>query len=256
MGWEAAGQAWGRQAWDWALLSEPIAANSFDLLQQLTGVGHGVRMLDVACGSGLALQRAQARGAVCSGIDASEALLAVAAERAPGVSLTLGDTADLPYDDDTFDVVTCFNGVQYGGEQTLTEVARVLRPGGRFAMSFWSDARDFQRYFQAIESCSRPASGPSTALRLSDPGVSEQFVASAGLEVLERGAHDVVGLYRSVEDAMCGLEAPGATLGAIEHSGREAFRAALREAVEPYVDPASGRVRMVATMGHLVARLP
>lgn len=256
MGWEAAGQAWGRRAWDWALLQEPFHANSYDVLQQLTGVGGGVRLLDVACGSGLALQRAEARGAVCFGIDASEGLLAVAAERAPGASLALGDTAVLPYDDDTFDVVTCVNGVQYGGEQTLEEVARVLRPGGRFGMAFWSDGRDFQRYFQAIESCSPPASGPTTALRLSDPGVAEEFVEAAGLEVLERGDHEVVGLYRTIEDAMCGLESAGATWGAIEHSGIDAFRGALRDAVEPYTDPASGRVRMVAASGHLVARLP
>lgn len=256
MGWEAAGKAWGMRAWDWALLTEPTASNSFDLLQQLTGVGDGVRLLDVACGSGLALQRAHARGAVCFGIDASEALLAVAAERAPGVSLTLGDTADLPYEDDFFDVVTCVNGVQYGSEQTLVEVARVLRAGGRFGMSFWSDARDFGPFFRAVESCSPPAASPSTPLQLSDPGVSEGLAESAGLEVHERGDHEVVALFRSIEDAICGLEAPGHTVAAIEHSGREALRAAIREAVQPYVHPASGRVRMAATWGHLTARLP
>jgi SAM-dependent methyltransferase len=254
MGWEAAGQAWGRQAWDWALLQEQLNTNSFDLLQQLTGVEDGVRLLDLACGSGLALQRAQARGAVCFGIDASEQLLAVAGERAPGASSTHGDTADLPYDDDTFDAVTCVNGVQYGSGQALEEVARVLRPGGRFGMAFWGDACDYEPYFQAIESCSPPVPGRSTALRLSDPGVAEGLVESAGLEVLERDEHEVVGLYRSIEDAMCGLEAPGATWGAIEHSGPEVFRAALREALEPYIDPGSGRVRMVATMDHLIAR--
>jgi SAM-dependent methyltransferase len=256
MGWEAAGQAWGARAWDWALLQEQLNANSFDLLQQLTGVGDGVRLLDLACGSGLALQRAEARGAVCFGIDASEGLLAVAAERAPGALLTHGDTADLPYDDDTFDVVTCVNGVQYGSDQALMEVARVLCPGGRFAMVFWSDARDYEPYFRALESCSPPAPGSSTALRLSDPGVSEGLVESAGLEVLERGEHDVVGFYRTLEDAYLGLEAAGPAWAAIEHSRPGAFRAALREAVEPYADPATGRVRMVATMGHLVARRP
>lgn len=55
MGWEAAGQAWGRRTWDWALLQEQLCANSFDLVQQLTGVGDGVRLLDLACGSDLAL---------------------------------------------------------------------------------------------------------------------------------------------------------------------------------------------------------
>lgn len=88
--------------------------DSFDVVRPLAGVGDGVRLLDLACGSGLALQRAQARGAVCSwGIDAADGLLAVAGERAPAASLTHGDTADLPYDD-TFDVVTCVDGVQYG----------------------------------------------------------------------------------------------------------------------------------------------
>lgn len=180
----------------------------------------------------------------------------MAGERAPEVSSAHGDTGDLPYDDDTFDVVTCFSGVQYGSGQVLVEVARVLRPGGRFAVTFWSDARDYDPYFQAIESCSPPTPETSTPLRLSDPAVSEGFVESAGLEVLERGEHDVVGLYRTIEDAHLGLEAAGATWDAIEHSGPEVFRAAVCEAIEPYTDPASGRVRMLATMGHLVARKP
>lgn len=256
MGWQAAGQAWGSHAWDWALLQEQLNANSFTLLQQLTGVGEGVKLLDLACGSGLALQEAQARGAACFGIDASEGLLAVAAERAPGATLTHGDTSDLPYDDDSFDVVTCVNGVQYGSEQALAEVARVLRPGGSFAMAFWSDARDYQPYFEAIEACSPPAPQPTTALRLSDPGVSEALVESGGLDVLERGEHEVVGFYRTIEDAYIGLESPGATSGAIEHAGSEAFRTALRDVVAPHVDPASGRVRMVATVAHLIARKP
>lgn len=256
MGWEATGRAWGMRAWDWALLQEQLNANSFDVVQQLAGVGDGVRLLDLACGSGLSLQRAEARGAVCSGIDASEGLLAVAGERAPGAALTRGDTADLPFDDDTFDAVTCVNGVQYGSDQVLVEVARVLRPGGRFAMAFWSDAGDYEAYFQAIESCSPPAPGPSTSFRLSDPGVAEALVDPAGLEVLERGQHQVVGLYRTVEDAYLGLEAAGPVRGAEEHSGPEVFRAALREAIEPYTDPVSGRVRMTATMGHLVAGRP
>ncbi|MBW3619675.1 MAG: methyltransferase domain-containing protein [Actinobacteria bacterium] len=256
MGWRTAGQAWGRRAWDWALLQEQLNANSFDVLHQLTGVGDGVHLLDLACGSGMALQRAEARGAVCSGIDASEGLLAVAAERAPGASLTAGDTAALPYDDATFDVVTSTNGVQYGSEQALAEVARVLRPGGRFAMAFWSDPHDYQPYFDAIAAHSPPTGEPSSALRLSDPGVSEALAVSAGLDVLERGEHDVVGLYRTVEDACLGLEAPGAAFGAIEHSGPEAFRATLHDIAQQHRDPASGRVRMVATMGHLVARKP
>ncbi len=256
MGWESAGKAWGTRAWDWALLQESVNANSFDVLQQLTGVGAGVRYLDLACGSGLALQRAQARGAECFGVDASEALLSVAAQRAPSVSLHCGDMADLPYDDNSFDVVTSVNGIMYGSGEVLGEVDRVLCSGGRFGMAFWHDAGDYDSYFEAIAACSPPSSHKTTALRMSDPGVAETLVADAGLEVLERGEHEAVGLYRSLADACVALESAGPVGPALDNSGPEVVRAAFRKAVQPFVDLSTGHVRMLATMGHLVARKP
>ena len=69
------------------------------------------RLLDVACGSGLAVELASVRGATCAGIDASARLLAVARDRAPDADLRVGDMCDLPWDDDTFDVATSFRGV-------------------------------------------------------------------------------------------------------------------------------------------------
>ncbi len=251
MGWRDAGAAWGANAWDWALLQEPLNANSFDVLQQLTEVGPGVRLLDLACGSGLALQRAEARGAVCHGIDASQALLDVAALRAPSATLHCGDMAQLPYPDESFDVVTVVNGVQYGSDDVLRETARVLKPGARFAMAFWSDPSDFAAYFQGLSACSPPA--PSTALKLTDPGVAEDLVQGAGLDVVERGEHDVVALYRSMQDALDALESAGPAWGAIDHSGPEPVRTAVEAAVAPFVDQDSGRIVMRATMGHVVA---
>ena len=254
MGWKDAGDAWGAKAWDWALLQEQLNANSFDVIQQLTGVGPGVRLLDLACGSGMALQRAEARGAFCHGIDASQALLDVAAVRAPNAALHCGDMAHLPYGDESFDAVTVVNGVQYGSDDVLQETARVLRSGARFAMAFWSDPMDFTAYFQALSACSPPA--PSTALTLTDTGVAEGLVEGAGLDVVERGEHDVVALYRSMPDALDALLSSGPAWGAIDHSGYEPVRAAVEDAVEPFVDHDSGRIFMRARMGHLLARKP
>lgn len=79
---------------------------------------------------------------------------------------------------------------------------------------------------------------------------------SVGLEVLERGDHEVIAFFRSIQDAVRGMEAPGMTLAAVEHSDPQASRAAVRASLEPYLDPASGRVRLAATWGHLIARLP
>ena len=254
MGWEDAGNAWGAQAWDWALLQEPLTANSFDVVHHLTGVGPGVRLLDLACGSGLALHRAEARGAVCYGIDASQALLDVAAIRAPSATLHCGDMAQLPYEDDSFDVVTSNNGLQYGSDDALRETRRVMRPGGMFAMVFWGDPMDLAAYLDAVGACLPPA--PSAPLKLSDPGVAEGLVEGAGFDVVERGEHDVVVLYRSMQDALDGLLSSGVTWGAIEHSGYEAVRSAVEESVVPFVDDESGHIVMRATMGHVVARNP
>lgn len=254
MGWKDAGDAWGAKAWDWALLQEPLNANSFDVLQQLTGVGPGARLLDLACGSGLALQRAEARGAVCHGIDASQALLDVAALRAPSAALHCGDMAHLPYGDESFDIVTVVNGVQYGSDDVLRETARVLTSGARFAMAFWSDPLDFAAYFQGLGACSPPA--PSTALKLTDPGVAEGLVEGAGLDVVERGEHDVVALYRSMQDALDALLSSGPAWGAIDHSGPDAVRTVVADAVAPFEDHDSGRIVMRATMGHVAARKP
>jgi len=254
MGWKDAGDAWGAKAWDWALLQEPLNANSFDVLQQLTGVGPGVRLLDLACGSGLALQHAEARDAVCHGVDASQALLDVAALRAPRAALHCGDMAHLPYGDESFDVVTVVNGVQYGSDDVLRETARVLRSGARFAMAFWSDPLDFAAYFRALSAYS--PSAPSTAQELTDPGVAEGLVNGAGLDVVECGEHDVMALYRSMQEALDASLSSGPAWGAIDHSGPEPVRIAVEAAVAPFVDHGSGRIVMRAKMGHIVAVKP
>ena len=55
MGWKEAGDAWGARATDWAFYQEPLCANSYDAVHQALEVANGFRLLDVACGSGLAL---------------------------------------------------------------------------------------------------------------------------------------------------------------------------------------------------------
>ena len=74
------------------------------------GVGPDDRLLDVACGSGLALELARMRGAECAGIDASKRLVEIARDRNPGSDVRVGDMHDLPWEDESFDVATSFRG--------------------------------------------------------------------------------------------------------------------------------------------------
>ena len=60
-------------------------------------IGHGTELLDAGCGAGLAAQLAAERGAVVSGLDATSALLAIAAERVPNGEFAAGDLESLPY---------------------------------------------------------------------------------------------------------------------------------------------------------------
>ena len=91
------------------------------------GVGAGDRLLDVACGAGLAVELAALRGAHCAGIDASPRLLAVAQDRSPDADLRVGDMNALPWKDSSFDVVTSFRGIWGTTPSAVAEA--IPRPG-------------------------------------------------------------------------------------------------------------------------------
>jgi SAM-dependent methyltransferase len=108
--WRGVDEGWGRRAVDFATFSEPANCREYVALHQQLQVGAGDLVLDMACGAGLALELAQARGATCAGIDASVRLVAVARDRNPSADVRVGDMGSLPWADDTFDVVTSFRG--------------------------------------------------------------------------------------------------------------------------------------------------
>ena len=113
--WKEAGRGWGARATEWAFLFEPYALPANELLCDQLAITAGTRLLDVACGSGFAAAVAARRGAMVSGIDASEQLIRIAGARTPDGSFQAGDMFALPFPDDTFDVVTSFNGICLSG---------------------------------------------------------------------------------------------------------------------------------------------
>ena len=96
----------------------------------------GDRVLDAACGTGdLAIEAAKA-GASVTGLDFSERMLERARRKAPGLDWVNGDMLALPFADGTFDSATVGFGVRNVGdlELALSELRRVLRPGGRLGI--------------------------------------------------------------------------------------------------------------------------
>ena len=108
------------------------------------GIGRGEDVLDVACGTGNAALRAAQAGGNVVGLDLTPELFAegrrLAAEADVEVRWDEGDAEDLPYDDDTFDVVLSTFGVMFAPRHRVaaTELARVLRPMGRLCLTAWT----------------------------------------------------------------------------------------------------------------------
>ncbi len=105
-------------------------------------VRSGDRVLDVACGTGVAAREALSQvtksGAV-AGLDANAGMLEVARRRAPGVDWRQGTAEALPFADGSFDVVLCQFGLMFFADRTaaLREMMRVLVPKGRAAILVW-----------------------------------------------------------------------------------------------------------------------
>lgn len=99
----------------------------------LTAVGPGAKVLDVATGTGDLAIEAASRGCEVVGSDFSEAMLVRARAKAPAIRFEQADALALPYPDDTFDAATVGFGARNFSDldRGLREMARVVRPGGR-----------------------------------------------------------------------------------------------------------------------------
>jgi SAM-dependent methyltransferase len=121
-------------------LSGPGAAKERRIALEMLGVRGGDQVIDVGCGPGnytRHLARAAGDG-LTVGLDASEAMVAAAAERGGGENLAYlrGDACALPFGDESFDIA-CSVGVIHMVDRplvALAEMARVLAPGGRMVV--------------------------------------------------------------------------------------------------------------------------
>jgi demethylmenaquinone methyltransferase/2-methoxy-6-polyprenyl-1,4-benzoquinol methylase len=105
-------------------------------LLKLADVKPGERGLDLCCGTGDIAFALQAAGADVVGLDFSPAMLDVAGKRAADshrLRFVQGDAQKIPFDSQSFDVVTIGYGLRNlsSWERGLEEMARVAKPGGR-----------------------------------------------------------------------------------------------------------------------------
>jgi SAM-dependent methyltransferase len=232
MSWEMVDEGWGRRAADFATLFEPAACREYIAVHQRLGFAEGDRLLDVACGSGLAIELARIRGALCSGIDASPRLVAVARDRNPASDIRVGDMHALPWADESFDVVTSFRGIWGTTPDAVNEVHRVLVPGGRMAMTVWGDVRKSSGAWMLapfLWTTDEKVQHQADMVALGRPGVGEAFLAERGFDVAERFEVSLVLEFADAELYARGVASSGPAYESIQSIGDEQFRVRAEE---------------------------
>jgi ubiquinone/menaquinone biosynthesis C-methylase UbiE len=127
-----------------------------DDLVELVGVGSGEAVLDVACGTGNAAIPAAAKSGKVTGLDITPELFEDGRRRAAEAGVEIewveGDAEDLPFEDESFDVVLSTFGCMFAPDhqRAAGEIARVLRPGGRLGIAAWRPEGSIGQFFQTI----------------------------------------------------------------------------------------------------------
>ena len=214
-------------------------------------IGPGTRVLDCGCGAGRFARMAADRGASVAGIDASEELIEIAAERTPDGDFRVGDIEALPWAEDSFDVVTGFSAFQFADDKVraLSEARRVSR--GAVAVVIPTRVPEsgiatvFKPLFPFFADEALERMKQSGMFALSEPGKLEEVFAAAAVTPYEDDEIECPIVFDDLPAAERAFMGAGPTQLAISTSGEAAVAETVRAALEPFAD-SSGRVVLPA----------
>jgi SAM-dependent methyltransferase len=252
-------------AGDWDAMAPYMAPAGPRLLDRLP-VSPGTRLLDVGTGSGtsVAVPAAQ-RGARVTGADVTDAWFPAArrhaAEAGVDVEWVVGDAAELPFDDDAFDVVTSTFGHMFAPDHSAAagELARVCRPGGAIGLACWTpQGKVGQLFIRLGGHMPPPPEGfkppPLWGLESHVRGLLEPL----GFTLQLRREYLVIAFPSPEEQAehMARNFGPIVNAMAMLGDGREAVRADLAQFMSEINEADDGTVRTTNEYLEIVGRLP
>ena len=162
---------------DMAVFTTPVAGH----LVRYARVAGGQEVLDVGTGTGVVAITARNMGAKVTGLDLTPALLAQARESATlaghhDIAWHEGDAEALPFQDASFDVVLSQFGHMFAPrpEVAVSEMLRVLKPGGTIAFATWPGEQLIGRQFSLIAKYVPPPQGVPSPVQWGDVATVRQ----------------------------------------------------------------------------------
>ena len=129
--------AFGAAAADYERARPSYPPESIDVLRTEVGVGPGVRVCDLAAGTGKLTRLLVATGADVVAVEPVSGMRDQLSEVLPEIDVLDGTAEAIPLDDDSLDVVTVAQAFHwFKFDKALAEIRRVLRPGGGLAILF------------------------------------------------------------------------------------------------------------------------
>lgn len=169
-------------------------------------------VLDVGCGTGVLTREVAKCAQSTTGLDLSESMLSVARQVCPTVTFQQGNVAELPFDDSSFDAVVSAFMLMFvpDPKQAITQMKRVLRPGGRVAAAIWQGLDNNPVYDALVESTrevvnDKSAESMAWPFTMGDaPGLADIFDID-GLTDVSVTPHDGYAEFPSIEE-LVGIE--------------------------------------------------
>jgi SAM-dependent methyltransferase len=233
----------------WASGDYPSMVETFLLplgprLVEACGIGSGMRVLDVAAGTGNASLPAAAAGASVVASDLTPELLDAGRERAQAQGLELewvpADAEHLPFDDESFDVVMSSIGAMFAPhhQAVADELVRVCRAGGTIGLLSWTPEGMIGALFRTMGPFAPPPPPGAQPPPLwgSEDHVRELFGDRVDLRVLEREMLEITAFEHPRDYGEHFKERYGPTITARRNAEKDGREGELDDALDRFSD--------------------
>ena len=215
----------------------PLTRQGYQLILDTGRIASGMRVLDIGCGPGNFTAAYAGLGADVVGIDLAPQMVRVATGHYPDIEFRAARAEELPFDDESFDVVVAGYVVHHlaSPEDAFGEVRRVLKPGGRFifVIPVQESQSSFGAFISALtEHHTREVPGGPLLLE-TDSSVHERMLAESGFGECQVEQREVTCHLQSLDLVIKGCWEI-AKLSDLPREIQAKIEASTRQNAEPY----------------------